>query len=198
MYPVECSLEISPQAPFRVFVFRDSDLACNEIKPRIVEALRSSSFWRLWRPRGLLRRTPNSGRSRASGHRAADWSNSLISTRIRPTSAYTAARSGRQNQSLTSFCEMNPCDSNRHTGFHGARHLVNLCLTQFARAYSSTAEQGTHNPLVAGSNPAGPTPDICLAGCVFSRKFQGIGRKKRLSWNGLPSDRAGRPRRNEG
>ena len=25
-----------------------------------------------------------------------------------------------------------------------------------ARAYSSTVEQGTHNPLVAGSNPAGP------------------------------------------
>jgi hypothetical protein len=25
------------------------------------------------------------------------------------------------------------------------------------RAHSSTAEQGTHNPLVAGSNPAGPT-----------------------------------------
>lgn len=27
------------------------------------------------------------------------------------------------------------------------------------RAYSSMAEQGAHNALVAGSNPAGPTKD---------------------------------------
>ena len=33
-------------------------------------------------------------------------------------------------------------------------------------ARSSTAEQGTHNPLVAGSNPAGPTYNSCsIATC---------------------------------
>src|SRR6266566_8077083 len=36
-----------------------------------------------------------------------------------------------------------------------------------ARAYSSTAEQGTHNPLVAGSNPAGPIPHRCLVIRIF-------------------------------
>ena len=42
------------------------------------------------------------------------------------------------------------------------------------RAYSSTAEQGTHNPLVAGSNPAGPNPVFFLVILTFPWKFQGL------------------------
>ena len=32
-----------------------------------------------------------------------------------------------------------------------------------SRACSSTVEQGTHNPLVVGSNPAGPTTSLLLS-----------------------------------
>jgi 5-methylcytosine-specific restriction endonuclease McrA len=32
-----------------------------------------------------------------------------------------------------------------------------LSLLESERAHSSMAEQGTHNPLVLGSNPSGPT-----------------------------------------
>ena len=36
-----------------------------------------------------------------------------------------------------------------------------LRLFDNGRARSSMAEQGTHNPLVVGSNPAGPTREVC-------------------------------------
>ena len=39
----------------------------------------------------------------------------------------------------------------------GSKLLLILPLWSFRGAYSSTAEQGTHNPLVTGSNPVGPT-----------------------------------------
>ena len=55
-------------------------------------------------------------------------------------------------------------------------------------AYSSTAEQGTHNPLVAGSNPAGPTLADCVSASdkrnkksVLVPEFHRLG--ERRSWN---------------
>ncbi len=42
-------------------------------------------------------------------------------------------------------------------------HYLTVYLTH-VWAYSSMVEQGTHNPLVAGSNPAGPTTLIQFFG----------------------------------
>src|SRR4051812_37761177 len=48
-----------------------------------------------------------------------------------------------------------PPGAQRHGNTKGRNRLEPMPDRNF-RAYSSTAEQGTHNPLVPGSNPGGP------------------------------------------
>jgi hypothetical protein len=57
-----------------------------------------------------------------------------------------------------------------------ARASVKVNKTTWA--CSSTVEQGTHNPLVAGSNPAGPTTvSTTLAGVGALAIFTNLGKK---------------------
>ena len=52
------------------------------------------------------------------------------------------------------------CSDGRQSAF-----AASAMRLQHMRAYSSTVEQGTHNPLVVGSNPAGPTTKSRKTAC---------------------------------